>query len=138
MNELIKTAVEVFADCERFWGEDGKWVAQHIGPVMEHFYDLPVGEEISFHKHIEETYGQDRVPTAMGNMMPYITGPYGVLDISFQTADGVKVDPKNWQMVKELGKENIKCFAEDGRELSQNEVFVIFRRNARMELDRPA
>jgi hypothetical protein len=134
MNSVIKTAVETFKDASRFWGEDGQWVADNIQSVMEHVYNMPSGEQFHFNTYIKDTYGDEKVSVAMCNLMPYMTGPYGVLDMTFETADGEKVKVGAWELAKEIGKENVWCVTEDGRRLSQNEVYVIFRRNDRKEI----
>jgi hypothetical protein len=135
MNNLIGAAVNLFSQTSRFYGEDGKWVEENVRPIMEYLYDVPVGNQVLMHKYVEEMYGQDKVAVFMGRLMPYLTGPYGLLDISFETASGEVLTARNWEIANEIGKDNIKCFKADGTEVSTSEAFVVFRRNTRMELD---
>lgn len=138
MNHLIKTAVETFNGCERYWGEAGKWVSENIAQVMQDIYLIPQGESFPLSKYISDKFGKDKIPLAMSYMMPYLTGGYGVLDLTFETSDGSKAKVGPWEVANEIGKDKIKCISEDGKELSQDEVYVIFRRNARMQIEIPA
>lgn len=135
MNNLIGAAVNLFKQTSRFYGEDGKWIEDNIQAIMEYLYDVPVGNQVLLHQYIAEVYGSDKVAVFMGRLMPYMTGPYGILDLSFETADGEILTARNWEIVKEIGKENIKCFKADGTEVGLDEAFVVFRRNDRRELD---
>ena len=129
MNNVIKKAVDTFKDCSRYLGEDGQWVSDNIAQVIEDIYMLPEGERFPLNTYI----GEDKVEVALGNMMPYLTGGYGVLNLTFETSDGVKVD--NHSFVKGDNKEIIKCIGKDGKELSLDEVYVVFHRNSRMNIE---
>lgn len=135
MNNLIGAAVNLFTQISRFYGEDGKWVEENVAPIMEYLYDIPVGNQVLVHQYITEVYGKDKLAVFMGRLMPYMTGPYGVLDISFETSTGELLTVRNWAIVNEIGKDNVKCFKADGTEVSLDEALVVFRRNNRMDLD---
>lgn len=136
MNNVIKKALDTFKDCTWYFGEDGKWVFDNIAQVIEDIYILPEGEKFPLNTYISEKFGEDKVEVALANMMPYLTGGYGVLNLTFETSDGVKVDNASFR--KGENKEIIKCIGKDGKELSLDEVYVVFRRNSRLNIEIPA
>jgi hypothetical protein len=133
MNNLIASVVNVFKEIAKFYGEDGDWILENIKPIMEYLYNIPVGHQVELHKYIQEVYGKEKVSIFMGRVMPFVTGHNGILDISFETASGEKITARNWELVNEIGKENIKCLKDDGTEVGMDEVYLIYRRNSRME-----
>jgi len=135
MNNLISVAVNMFKELAPCYGEDGTWLEENAKSIMEYLYNVPAGNQVHLHQYITEMYGKDKVGFVMANMLGYLTSHYGILDISFETAEGKKVSAKNWHLAKELGVENIKCLTEDGQEVEKSKVFIIFRRNTRMELE---
>lgn len=135
MNNLIAVTVIQFKAIARFYGEEGQWCADNIKNIMEYFYNIPVGNEVQVTEYIKEIYGEEKVSIFMRRLMPFLTGAYGILDLSFETANGEKVTANNWNLANEIGKENIQCRKDDGTEVSMDEVFLIFRRNNQMNLN---
>jgi hypothetical protein len=135
MNNLINEAVNLFTQTSRFYGEDAEWIETNVGPIMEYLYELPVGNQVFLHKYITEVYGQEKLAVFMGRLMPYMTGPYGVIDLSFETAEGEVLTVRHWEIANEIGKENIQCYKADGTEVSLDKALVVFRRNSRMNLE---
>ena len=130
MSTMISTAVGAFETIAQFDQVYGKWVAENVGQIISDLMALPEGEVVSLHTYTAEKFGDEYVPVVMGKLTPYLAGPYGPLNMAFETDDGIMVTVGNWQFGKEAVKLKIlKCVTENGEEITEDKVRVVFRRN---------
>lgn len=131
MQKMIQDAVEVFA--VRNMGNDDNiaWASDNIRVVMEHLCSLPVGEQVDFPGFITSIAGDEKAVVAVSTMMPYLAGPYGPLDLTFETKSGQPVDVRVSGRDSFADANSITCIGPDGSTLSHSDVLVIFRRNNR-------
>lgn len=130
MNGLVKIAIDTFQTMAKFNPENGQWLADNVQKVMEDLIAIPEGERVNLNQYIIDNFGAEKRDDFMGNLLPYLTGGYGVLDMGFETKDGKKVVVANWLLTEKVGEENVNCTLEDGTPISNKEVYIVFKRNS--------
>lgn len=133
MNGLVKIAIDTFKDMARLNPQDGQWLADNIQKIMEDLMAIPEGEKVALNQYAVDNFGEEKRQVFMGNLVPYLTGGYGPLDMYFETKDGKPVKVINWELVKEVGKDQVACSLEDGTPVATGDVYIVFRRNAQKD-----
>ena len=112
------------------FGEHSEWIAANYEKLFTDIYNLKEGERFSIQDYIKENFnGDEGCFKSLFCMIPYLTGAFGLLELSFEIEGGGKVTVKHINDVSVLGEKAMKCYDEAGTELDQNKVFVIFTRN---------
>lgn len=133
MNNVIEHAVDTFSSIVRFDKEDGQWIAENIKEIMTDLYNINPGSPVFIQKYVKEKFGEDKIKVVITKLTPYMSGPYGVLDMTYEDKDGKLVSLtsiRNW--LEDETEEGKKYIVDGEQKYTPEEVLVVFRRNERM------
>ena len=134
--EILKDAENVFNTVFKYESQN-KWALQHLPKLIKTIYELPHNEKFCFLEYSTQFIDNDN-PQASQNLMifmPYLTGPFGLLNMTLELADETIITPnQTWleQSKSPIINEPIPFTIHNGKPIFDSDVFVIFKRNSKI------
>ena len=104
-------------------------------PLIETIYELPLNEKFCFVEYSTQFIENPQASQNLMIFMPYLTGPFGLLNMTLELADGTIVTPNQmWleQSKSPLINEPIPFTIHNGKPIFDSDVFVVFKRNSKI------
>ena len=132
--EILKDAETVFNTVFKYESQN-KWALQHLPKLIETIYALPLNEKFCFVEYSTQFIDHPQASQNFIIFMPYLTGPFGLLNMTLELADGTIVTPnQTWleQSKSPLINEPIPFTIHNGKPIFDSDVFVVFKRNSKI------
>ena len=97
--EILKDAENVFNTVFKYEPQN-KWALQHLPKLIETIYELPHNEKFCFVEYSTQFIDNPQASQNLMIFMPYLTGPFGLLNMTLELADGTIVTPNQTWLEK--------------------------------------